>query len=714
MKALCEYNQGFNRRYLRGLSIKTSRERARFVLRNLALPVDGVYRADVSMFSFRRLFAFVAIAERQLTVDELFDALTVYASAKPDEEPTVVENHRSKQQIIQELCAPLLELDRTANYANPSVRFIHRTAREFLCQEPEMISELTEFPECQIFFPGNQKQHLEFGRFCLFYLSRRDHAYATTSTLEKTLCNDGAYEKCAFLKYASIFWHHHLNKISEEDIKDDLFKDISTFMRSSNFLTCIWVQSQYAPYQLARYTQERKGGTYRINTPKDVYSQAPGSTHSFADPLPEWLAKYNPAGSRLTQGYQLFIKEFGLVLLRRRGGIRHCNPGSLGQLNFLCEKHKSLALEKPRDAIAEAVSVNRREKHLLSLVASPTEIIATSFTVDSESKPSATLRVKEWQVRLHLSQSRPKSKLMRELPLSFPFPPSDVPFLPKGAHLPSDVFVIPSPDGAILSLGLDTVDLFHASLKLNCVRALGCGGPAQILQEHCLADDKGMEFRGRHYACHDNTSVVSYRWFKSSKGLRELQKSAASNLPDVDPSSDASDTDSDKNSESESSSGSNSAYAFASAFASGFASAFASDSDSDSESDSDADPDSVIDPDSVYDSGYSTASRNSSITGPTEKGAGCTSLVILSNDRDPRWLHFATTGTPLRQSPPTFHPKKPFVLLPLDGSRTIVIDQSSAKTMELCSPTDPERNDPVAKGTDILRVLWDPMHVYSD
>lgn len=149
--------------------------------------------------------------------------------------------------------------------------------------------------------------------------------------MEENLCKNIDREEFSSLKYASIFWHHHLNSPSGNE---DVFRSISAFMCSSNFTTCLWAQSKYTPFQLTRYTKGEEGPNYHIHNPTAIFTPSEPEVF-YADPLPGWLSQFNSEGERLAHACQLSIKEYRLVLRRRRGGIQSCHGCSLGLSNFL-------------------------------------------------------------------------------------------------------------------------------------------------------------------------------------------------------------------------------------------------------------------------------------------------------------------------------------------------------------------------------------------
>ena len=320
---------------------------------------------------------------------------------------------------FEELLAPLLELDKSTDYSNPTVRFIHRTAMEFMGQESHEIEGLTT--DCKDFFPTMESRNLELGKVCLAYLSRETFQFPSASEKLEHSLNDLVEENHnPFLRYASIFWHQHLK---ESSASLPLFERISHFMHSTNFLTCLWVQSKYAPYLLTRYTAKDDSGSFRIQNATAVFLPNPKTEVYYPDPLPGWLSDFNEDGAQLVRGCQLLIREFGLVLLRRRGGIQDCHPCCLGALNFLPpeaeKKWKILTLEPNREIRASNSSDSSAQIHLLS-VALPSDkgTVVRTLSVQWAPDHSPELAFREWEVNLsRKKKSLPKLKKEVSLPL---------------------------------------------------------------------------------------------------------------------------------------------------------------------------------------------------------------------------------------------------------------------------------------------------------
>lgn len=642
MQSVLSYKDGFNNRYLRGIRLLAEKPKNE---RELA----------------RRIISIASVSERPITRNEFLAALAV----QPDQEYSLVNRpHPAK---FDEMLAPLLELDRSTSIVNPTVRFIHRTAKEFMQQEIDDVKDLPE--TCKDFFSPLENRHLEFGKVCLRYLRQQRLQFGSTKEMEEHLCRNIDSEELSFLKYASIFWHHHLNLSPGND---DVFRSISAFMRSSNFITCLWVQSKYAPYQLTRYTRGEEGMSYHIQNPTDIFTPSEPEVF-YADPLPGWLSRFNPEGERLVQACQQFIKEYGLVLLRRRGGIRSCYGCSLGLLNFLppVEGYDWRALPLQDDQpVTSLFEPGDREHVICAQLTSSKHIVARTLTLHRNAK-SLDLGIKEW----HISSSRKRSKaltLRRQTQVSLPSS-SQIYSTPKlELKIDPDVFALIEADDTILSPGTSTEDIVKIPFESNSTVPMGFNTPEGIMAKHPKNSIKGKpDSFWRNYASNGDACVISYYWHVPEvASTQDVRPTRAGDRLNSGLHSHRRNTD--------------------------FSSASSSDSESDADSDSDSDSDpsdfgfNSRNKQKLSDIGYtSSAGSATSVSVNTElKFVWYISIAVKkTNQLDCQLYHFETEGMPLRQSPLVVHPTKPFIILPLDGPRTVVINYFTGESKILHDDT---------------------------
>ncbi|KAF8542001.1 hypothetical protein BDD12DRAFT_943883 [Trichophaea hybrida] len=343
-----------------------------------------------------RLFVFVATFYQPITINELRDALAVEAGTDK-----YSLGRRPLLDKLKELWTPFLRLDRTPTQGsvidNPFVVFVHNSAREFLRQNPSLMDPQPS-PRCWEFFTGGTKQcHEELGRVCLTYHSYNHHCNSDDilAALEK-----GGLRH-SFYTYSAVFWYQHL---SEDGITptEDLFRDVSNFLRSCSFLTCIRVQSKYAPYLFARLTTQ-EGLIWVMKSTAAVYRPNPKNDY-YSDAIPRWVEEFGPEGKYLSHSYVLFVKEFGVVLLLRPGEIKPCHLGLLGTHNFFSMKqwrtheNRCIILTSNQKS-AYNNSMTSREELLLAVKPTSTGVIAwCGLTERPESEPVLFIHTKKFQL----------------------------------------------------------------------------------------------------------------------------------------------------------------------------------------------------------------------------------------------------------------------------------------------------------------------------
>lgn len=681
MDALGAYNIGFNERYLRGLKVVAERPENE---RELA----------------RKILAFVSVAERPLTINELLEGLGATTATPFSSYSSARRPDRLK---FEELLSPLLELDATRNVLNPTVRFIHRTAREFLSQSPEKMHDCPKV--CESFFMTLPERHLLVGRACLNYIcyqrgesTSEDTGDQGPAAMEEALANDE--RDYAFMKYSCIFWYRHIDNCPGTP---ELLNCIEEFLCSPQFITSLKVQSLYAPYLLARFTslehEERSG--YQINNPDEVYTHADliglsASLESsyFADPLPGWLANFDERGAKLVHECQVLIQEFGLVLLRHKGGIANFHPRCLGKSHFAkhsCppqQKWKAIALEgkKSRKGVqgdsASSPGMNRNQHMMTIINGMDSGIVARCLVVNHD---ELTVTGGDWSIPLNRERTgrRPKAKLLREFSLKY-----DSGSPTQSFHSPSGSWFNHLGCLSCASSEAETIftagpysDLLCLSLKTNAVSELGCGAPMAVLSEICGDNSchmQGWVFQDRRSSSSvdGNVIAVAHRWVRLGGGsqCRETARNRTKARPGQTKSR---------------------AGRMGRPMPSvHFDSTSDSDSSTSGSSDSDSEPD---------DSGYSSAGSASHYTSPIDNVCGFSSVAIIS--REPgqsevmakkRWCHYSTTKMPLRQSPPAVHPSGRYVIFPLDSSRTAIVDNVTGKVNELHSKMSAKLHSPLA------------------
>lgn len=259
----------------------------------------------------------------------MIDAL----AARPRKDGSDPEDHSParvpKRELIIALCSPLIVLDhgKGEDYSNPTLRLAHKSIQDFFLQDPDTlgIKDAT-----RNFFVSHGQGHLVLGTVCLNYLTykRYEQQLAITSVLHSECTSDHA-----FLRYAAVFWHDHLNK-GEHCVK--LFKRVRSFVQSSNFWNCLQIQREIAPYLLSRLT-EMEDGYFKMQGPNGYESRG---ADNYSHALPLWLEEYGSEGAVLIESYMLFLKEWHHILVGCPNAVSQCHPGILGKHNVFHDSMK--------------------------------------------------------------------------------------------------------------------------------------------------------------------------------------------------------------------------------------------------------------------------------------------------------------------------------------------------------------------------------------
>lgn len=265
----------------------------------------------------RMIFTAVILAVQPMT----FNELTEFLSIKIGHEPS--ERRRRTRAVILSACSPFVEADYEADFANPAIRLVHKSIGDFLTQDPTTIDFVTE--SCYRFFIKYQEGQTEISRRCLTYLNYEVYDDFNVAELDEDSVDHG------FLKYASIFWHQH---VQEAGPSEYFYDEIKELLRSPNMWTCVRIQSKFAPHMFAKlvayqgkensYDMSISGNTSGLDTAEEFYAHA----------LPQWLSTHDDQGHHLNWGYHMFVREWGEVLLRYPDKIQTYFASVLGPKSF--------------------------------------------------------------------------------------------------------------------------------------------------------------------------------------------------------------------------------------------------------------------------------------------------------------------------------------------------------------------------------------------
>ncbi|KAF4910702.1 Vegetative incompatibility protein HET-E-1 [Colletotrichum fructicola] len=248
----------------------------------------------------QRLFLLLVTAEQSLTVTAVIDALSVDYRAR---EYNRRRREKQGEELIRELCGPLVDLD-------PVVRFCHKSVRDYLKQDPEGNTKIDKSIR-KFFVPGSQKANSHLGMDCLAYLVH--NSYNEFQSLDFLLGNKA--EGHSFLRYAATFWFQHLYDV---DPTPTIRERVVAFLKSKAFWTCLFVQSRVAPFLFGYYSQNRSG-SFRMGIKGHQYV----GDDSFGVPLPAWLIDHS---EDLDQSFCCFIMEWRETLTSCSDGLKYCFP----------------------------------------------------------------------------------------------------------------------------------------------------------------------------------------------------------------------------------------------------------------------------------------------------------------------------------------------------------------------------------------------------
>jgi hypothetical protein len=262
------------------------------------------------------IFNAVLLAAQPMTFNELLDLLSV----KIGEEPS--SRRRRTRSVVLSACSPFVEVDYDSDFVNPTLRLVHKSIGELLSRDPKTIDFVTK--DCYKFFVDFNRGNEDMGRRCLTYLSYKRYQDFRTVNLDDDVNN-------GLLKYASVFWHKHLQDAGGSK---ELFEAVRKFMKSANFWTCVRVQSKFAPHTFAKLSYNSKTDYYKMHLSNMKPAPESSNEEYYADALPPWLGEYDNQGDLLIWGYHMIVREFGEVLVRHPDEIQQYFAKILGSRSF--------------------------------------------------------------------------------------------------------------------------------------------------------------------------------------------------------------------------------------------------------------------------------------------------------------------------------------------------------------------------------------------
>jgi hypothetical protein len=176
---------------------------------------------------------------------ELIDALKSYTDPANDGIKSKKDALRVYDRV-KDVCSPLITMEDTNG--SQKISLCHKSVKDFFI-DPKNKRRIEEYlPD---FFIDENKALEELGVSCIEYIS--EERYQDPSDLKALVTRPESSYNNAFLRYAAVFWHMHMQDITPSS---ETLKTVEDFLKSPAFWTCIYVQSHAAPHLFARYKRE--------------------------------------------------------------------------------------------------------------------------------------------------------------------------------------------------------------------------------------------------------------------------------------------------------------------------------------------------------------------------------------------------------------------------------------------------------------------------
>jgi hypothetical protein len=254
-------------------------------------------------------FVILVAAKQSVTFGELVDALSVQT-----ESHTYQRSKLRRPNDILDLCGPLITLEKRDGDSIDKhiVKFYHKTIKDFLLQDPDALG--VENTSSRKYFVTEEEAQRELGVICLSYLM--DQQYSECRDLEKLVKSVDKDKDQVFLRYAATFWCQHL---SESKPDPEVVQQITQFLKSKAFWTCLGVQSCTAPHLFGTYIA-LKSGSYRMSSKAYKWN----GEDAFGLPLPNWLDTQSAECLSLVRSLCCFTQEWNEVITNHSTSIGLC------------------------------------------------------------------------------------------------------------------------------------------------------------------------------------------------------------------------------------------------------------------------------------------------------------------------------------------------------------------------------------------------------
>ncbi|RKK84613.1 hypothetical protein BFJ69_g1890 [Fusarium oxysporum] len=260
----------------------------------------------------KRTFRILTLSEKELTLMELIDALKSYTDPANDGIKSKKDALRVYDRV-KDVCSPLITMEDTND--SQKISLCHKSVKDFFI-DPKNKRRIEEYlPD---FFIDENKALEELGVSCIEYLS--EERYQDPSDLKALVTRSESSYNNAFLRYAAVFWHMHMQDITPSS---ETLKTVEDFLKSPAFWTCIYVQSHAAPHLFARYKRE-------TSHYKPILGTIPNEALQFGLPLPSWKEDSSSAEYvSLDRSFCAFVLDWGELLTKNPDQLHHAVPLTL-------------------------------------------------------------------------------------------------------------------------------------------------------------------------------------------------------------------------------------------------------------------------------------------------------------------------------------------------------------------------------------------------
>ncbi|KAL8833086.1 MAG: hypothetical protein Q9170_004519 [Blastenia crenularia] len=255
-----------------------------------------------------KIFSVVTFAKRPLLLEELSEAIGMAYTQEGSNLDSSKEPFRRR---LKELCAPLIDVDDGGSGTSNVCTLAHSTVQSFLLKRPEILQN-TEVAHTHFMHIVDER---DIAIACLKYLSQPRYCELLVKSGDSFATYSGEdVKRHHLLSYAAKYWDKHLDSVEGDDAVAD---SVERFLRSSQFITCIQIQSLFVEGQFTLW----------------IPNSSPFA--GFRRTFPHWFTKSGQRGQQFAPDYTSFVAEWCHMLNLGTGEIDRCLWRALGPQNFL-------------------------------------------------------------------------------------------------------------------------------------------------------------------------------------------------------------------------------------------------------------------------------------------------------------------------------------------------------------------------------------------